>query len=100
MVKMRSLSFLPYTTKFVRAKPQNYYSLTTTFAVAKPQNLLKPNHTNIRAHTTTFGGHPKFLRILILEPQPAMKGEGGKQNEKNADANERLLHRHRRSLLI
>ena len=77
MVKMRSLSFLPYTTKFVRAKPQNYYSLTTT-----------------------FGGHPKFLRILILEPQPAMKGEGGKQNEKNADANERLLHRHRRSLLI
>ena len=97
---MRSLSFLPYTTKFVRAKPQNYYSLTTTFAVAKPQNLLKPNHTNIRAHTTTFGGHPKFLRILILEPQPAMKGEGGKQNEKNADANERLLHRHRRSLLI
>lgn len=100
MVKMRSLSFLPYTTKFVRAKPQNYYSLTTTFAVAKPQNLLKPNHTNVRAHTTTFGGHPKFLRILILEPQPAMKGEGGKQNEKNADANERLLHRHRRSLLI
>ena len=100
MVKMRSLSFLPYTTKFVRAKPQNYYSLTTTFAVAKPQNLLKPNHTNVRAHTTTFGGHPKVLRILILEPQPAMKGEGGKQNEKNADANERLLHRHRRSLLI
>ena len=97
---MRSLSFLPYTTKFVRAKPQNYYSLTTTFAVAKPQNLLKPNHTNVRAHTITFGGHPKFLRILILEPQPAMKGEGGKQNEKNADANERLLHRHRRSLLI
>ena len=100
MVKMRSLLFLPYTTKFVRAKPQNYYSLTTTFAVAKPQNLLKPNHTNVRAHTTTFGGHQKFLRILILEPQPAMKGEGGKQNEKNADANERLLHRHRRSLLI
>ena len=100
MVKMRSLSFLPYTTKFVRAKQQNYYSLTTTFAVAKPQNLLKPNHTNVRAHTTTFGGHPKFLRILILEPQPDMKGEGGKQNEKNADANERLLHRHRRSLLI
>ena len=58
---MRSLSFLPYTTKFVRAKPQNYYSLTTTFAVAKPQNLLKPNHTNVRAHTTTFGGHPKLI---------------------------------------
>ena len=65
MVKMRSLSFLPYTTKFVRAKPQNYYSLTTTFAVAKPQNLLKPNHTNVRAHNTTFGGHPKKEHLNV-----------------------------------
>ena len=79
---MRSLSFLPYTTKFVRAKPQNYYSLTTQTLERIPQLL------------------GDTLRILILEPQPAMKGEGGKQNEKNADANERLLHRHRRSLLI
>ena len=64
---MRSLSFLPYTTKFVRAKPQNYYSLTTTFVVAKPQNLLKPNHTNVRAHTTTFGGHPKNEHLNVAK---------------------------------
>ena len=67
MVKMRSLLFLPYTTKFVRAKPQNYYSLTTTFAVAKPQNLLKPNHTNVRAHNTTFGGHPKKEHLNVAK---------------------------------
>ena len=64
---MRSLSFLPYTTKFVRAKPQNYYSLTTTFAVAKPQNLLKPNHTNVRAHNTTLGGHPKKEHLNVAK---------------------------------
>lgn len=52
MVKMRSLLFLPYTTKFVRAKPQN---------------LLKHNHTNVRAHNKTFGGHPKKEHLNVAK---------------------------------
>ncbi|WP_304090849.1 hypothetical protein, partial [Phascolarctobacterium succinatutens] len=28
----------------------------------------KPNHTNVRAHTTTFGGHPKKPR-LVWQPK-------------------------------